>query len=502
MRNWLKRAFSIISLIFILASPSFAQPNRDSLSNHISKLFESYKNSNLPYGFSLLVADKERVLFRGSYGFSSYENIAPIDPKSKFRLASVSKQFTSALALILQQQGVVNLSVPIKTYVPEFDGKDIGGITLYQLLTNVTGIPTDAFVWHWAEIPFRNDFTVEKLFDSMQNVNLMRKAGLRFNYSNAGFVLAGSILSRITHLSYEQLLYKYIFQPLEMNESGVDHTDSLVIRKASNYEITLDGMIKPARIRDLCAVAPAAGIYSTLGDLSKWMKAIFIDGRLLSHTSYELMIKPYFDSVTYSIIHSYAMGWNNILIPLDKSDPAHIIFHDGTISGTRTMVGFFPDKQSYFVILSNMGENYRYPFSFDPDQVMLAVGQILYNRPFRLRKNSIALTLYQNALSNPGYQFSSSEITSVAEDSNRYELSENELIGIARGLINKDDQAFAFRFLDLAATLFPQSNMPYYYKGFAYKKAGDKASARQYYEQALKIKEDADIRKELQELSN
>jgi CubicO group peptidase (beta-lactamase class C family) len=484
-----------------MASPSLAQSNRDLLSNNISQLFESYKNSNLPYGFSLLVANKEGVLFRGSYGFSSYENSTPIDANSKFRLASVSKQFTSTLALILQQQGVVNLSVPIKTYVKEFEGKEIGDITLYQLLTNVTGIPTDAVVWHWAEIPFKNDFTIERLLDSMQNVKLIRKAGMAFNYSNAGFVLAGSILSLVTHLSYEQLVNKYIFKPLDMNESGIDHSDTLIKLKASNYEITLDGLIRPARIRDLSAVAPAAGIYSSMGDLSKWMRALFIDGRLLSRTSYELMIKPYFDSVTYSVVHSYAMGWNNLLINLDKADSAHVIFHDGTISGTRTMVGFFPDKQCYFVILSNMGENYRYPFSFNPDQVMLAVAQILYSKPFHLRQNSIALTLYQNALRDTSYPFSSSEISAMAADSGRYELSENELIGIARGLINKHDLGFAFRFLDLAAMLFPLSNMSYYYKGLAYKMAGDKASARKNYEQALRIKEDANIRKELEELS-
>jgi Flp pilus assembly protein TadD len=133
---------------------------------------------------------------------------------------------------------------------------------------------------------------------------------------------------------------------------------------------------------------------------------------------------------------------------------------------------------------------------------MQAVGQILYNKPFQLRKSSIAWTLYQNALRDTSYPFSSSEISAMAADSSRCELSENELIGIARGLINKHDLGFAFRFLDLATMLFPQSNMSYYYKGLAYKMAGDKVSARKNYEQALRIKEDADIRKELEELSN
>jgi len=205
--------------------------------SQLQQLFNAYHTGNYPYSFGLLVGNEKEVLFKGAHGFSNYELKIPHKENGIFRLASVSKQFTAILALVLQEKGVIDVQRPISTYVPKLDGHEIGTVSLYHILTNTAGIPNDVYVWDYANLKNQSPFSTDVLLDSRASIKLLFKPGEKFSYSNAGFVLAGCIMEKITGKSYEQLLNEHLFLPLGMTGTGIDHAYSLISGKVNNYEI-------------------------------------------------------------------------------------------------------------------------------------------------------------------------------------------------------------------------------------------------------------------------
>ncbi|HWW82814.1 MAG TPA: serine hydrolase domain-containing protein, partial [Vicinamibacterales bacterium] len=208
-------------LVFANAPASIAG-GRD----QIDALLTRYQQLGLFNG-SALVVDRGQVILKKGYGLANMEWNVPNTPDTKFRLGSITKQFTATLVLQLVEQGQIDLSAPVRRYLPEYPSPSGDRVTIHHLLNHTSGIVG------YTEIPSfpataRNSYIPTKFLESFSKLDLLFDPGTKFSYSNSGYFLLGVILERVTGQPYEKLLRDRIFTPVGMKDSGYDSTQPLL----------------------------------------------------------------------------------------------------------------------------------------------------------------------------------------------------------------------------------------------------------------------------------
>ncbi len=201
------------------------------------------------------------------YGSANLEWKIPNSPTAKFRLGSVTKQFTAACALLLQERGKWKVSDPVKKYMPTAPAA-WERITIFHLLTHTSGIPS------FTEFPDYKDFeakatTPEELVDRFRKKPLEFEPGSKWKYSNSGYVLLGYLIEMVSKESYQNFLQENILTPLGMKDTGYDSNSAIILHRASGYSPSKDGIINAGFI-NMTIPFSAGALYSTTGDLLKW----------------------------------------------------------------------------------------------------------------------------------------------------------------------------------------------------------------------------------------
>jgi CubicO group peptidase (beta-lactamase class C family) len=228
-----------------------------------------------------MVARDDEPLLRQGYGMANREHDVPNTPETKFRIGSVTKQFTAAAALILQEQGKLDVRATIQTYLGDCP-EAWGGITVHHLLTHTSGIPD------YARLPdrerrIREPTTPDALIALFRDRPLEFKPGERFAYSNSGYALLGRLIERISGKTYAEFLVEQIFTPLGMKDSGYDDARPVLKARAAGYA-RRQGGLENAPYLDMTNPFAAGGLYSTVDDLLKWDRALAAN-QLLSKKS-------------------------------------------------------------------------------------------------------------------------------------------------------------------------------------------------------------------------
>jgi CubicO group peptidase (beta-lactamase class C family) len=155
---------------------------------------------------SALVAENGKVIYKGGFGMANMEWDIPNTPDTKFRLGSITKQFTAVLTLQLVEQGKIKLDGKLSEYLPDYR-KDIGEkVTVHHLLTHTSGIPSYTSQPGFFANVSRNPYKVAEFVKTYTSGNLEFEPGTKFSYNNSGYFLLGAIVERITGKSYEQAL--------------------------------------------------------------------------------------------------------------------------------------------------------------------------------------------------------------------------------------------------------------------------------------------------------
>ena len=305
----------------------------------IDSLMGNYQALGLFNG-SVLVADQGQVVFKKGYGLANMEwNIANT-PDTKFRLGSITKQFTATLVLQLVEQGKIDLSAPITRYLPTYPARNGDRITIHHLLNHTSGIPG------YTELPdfgtkAREPAKPEQFIETFAKLDLFFEPGTRFSYSNSGFFLLGVILEKVTGQKYEQLLREHIFTPAGMGDSGYDSTAPLLSKRASGYDKTFDGKYVNTSYIDMTLPYAAGSLYSTVEDLYRWDQTLYAD-KILSAASKERMFKPG--------LSNYGYAWD-----IRRADGVTTIEHGGGINGFNTLITRNPETKRLIVLLNNTG---------------------------------------------------------------------------------------------------------------------------------------------------
>ena len=250
----------------------------------------------------VLVARGGEVLFHKAYGHANLEWNIPNTPEAKFRLGSVTKQFTAASILLLEERGKLRTADPVNKYLAGGPAA-WKGVTLHHLLTHTSGIPSFTGFPEYAEIRKRSH-TPEQLVALFRGRPLEFVPGEQYRYNNSGYVLLGYLVEKISGVSYERFVRQNLFEPLGMKDSGYDLSATVIPRRASGYTLRPNGMVN-ADYTDMSVPHGAGALYSTTGDLLRWIEGLF-GGKVLRPASLTKMTTPFRNKYACGLLVSEA----------------------------------------------------------------------------------------------------------------------------------------------------------------------------------------------------
>lgn len=298
-------------------------------------------------GAAAIVVKDNVVLFRGASGMADLELDVRLTADNVFRIGSITKQFTAAGILLLEEQGKLSVTDDINTYLPVYPTHGYT-ITIEHLLSHTSGI------FNYTDIPgyfdgiaIRKDVSTEELIEVFAELPMDFAPGEEHRYSNSGYVLLGAIIEAVSGQSYAEFMQTAIFDPL-----GLEHTyhggPQIIPNRASGYQGTV-GAYSNAGYLSMTQPHGAGALLSTVDDLAKWTTALF-NGDLLSKASLKKMTTDY--ELNNGEHAGYAYGfWVRARFGEQE------IAHGGGIHGFVSTGILLPKQKIYAAILSNNSEN-------------------------------------------------------------------------------------------------------------------------------------------------
>ena len=451
---------------------AFAQNGAKTTKDKVAKIQEYLTTAHKYRLFNgtALVAENGKVIYKGGFGMANMEWSIPNTPDTKFRLGSITKQFTAMLILQLVDQGKVKLDGKISDYLPEYR-KDIGDkVTVHQLLTHTSGIPSYTSQPGFFENVSRNPYKVADFVKNYTSKDLEFEPGSKYSYNNSGYFLLGAIVEKVTGKTYEQALKENILDPLGMKNTGYDHHNTLIAKRAAGYAKTENSYDNAAYL-DMSIPYAAGSMYSTVEDLYLWDQALYED-KLISAKSKELMYKPF--------LQNYAYGWvvNNASFKLNDQ-PVQVIRHGGGINGFNTMIVRFPKEKNLIVILDNTAQN--------AGRHSDAITNILYNQPYEPPKMSITSRL-EKTINEKGVAAGIAEYRDLkAKESAIYDFSEPELNNLGYRLLRAGKLKEAVEVFKLNVEMYPKGFNTYDSLAEAYEAQKERELAVTNYKKSLEL---------------
>ena len=289
---------------------------------------------------SILLAREGKPLVSKGYGFANIEWQVPNTPQTKFRVGSITKQFTSMTVMQLREQGKIKLEDSVCAYLTPCPDT-WKPVTIHHLLTHTSGIPTYTGLPEWRKVNMVPK-TVDEMIGFFRDLPLQWTPGEKYAYNNSGYFLLGAVIEKITGKKYEQVVQEQIFTPLGMTDSGYDWSATIIPRRASGYS-GRGPAVRNAAALDMQQPYSAGSLYSTTEDLLKWDQALYTE-RLLPAAAKSTMWTPFKDN--------YAYGWS--IVPASAETFGHRrMAHSGGINGFSSMIIRLPDVNVTAIVLAN-----------------------------------------------------------------------------------------------------------------------------------------------------
>ena len=323
-------------------------------------------------GVAVLVRTNGRTVFERGYGVRDLRTRAPIDSRTRFRLASVTKQMTAAAIMLLVRDGRLRYEDILTRALPGFPAYG-SGVTISHLLTHTGGLPDYEQLMESAEKKKGPTWSPEHQIRDDEVLALLQSEthglfapGTSWAYSNSGYVLLGLVAARAADKPFGEVLRERIFAPLGM-------TRTLAYEKGRNEvpDRAYGHTKEPAGFRETDQSSTSAtlgdgGVYSCLADLAKWDEALRTNA-LLSKAEMALALTPVRlidgsqplwpkggeggDNLFPGQPVAYGFGWF-----LDPWEGRPRAWHHGETMGFRSIVERFPADAVSIVVLANRGD--------------------------------------------------------------------------------------------------------------------------------------------------
>lgn len=295
-------------------------------------------------GAAVLIAKGNNLIYRSARGSAEIELGVPLSPDHVFRIASVTKMFTAAMILKLAEAGKLSLDDPLALYLPDFP--NAASITIRELLSHTAGISD---ISKDMQPGFtRRDVDLATLVTDISKRPLDFAPGTGWAYSNAGFILLGAVIEKVTGESWYTSVSTQILEPLGLRHTQYAANSPLVPGRAAGYTTDTPGhVVNNATFISMTIPASAGALASTVDDLRLWMRAL-TTGRVISKESFQKMITPAPKLPGTRTAYGYGFGmylWHVRGTPM--------IGHLGQVNGFASAVVYLPERDITIVVLAN-----------------------------------------------------------------------------------------------------------------------------------------------------
>jgi D-alanyl-D-alanine carboxypeptidase len=340
----LKLLFCSFVIVLGLALPAFAQTQlAPDTTAQIDKLVtDTLARTGVPSASVAIVKDGQ-IAYIKTYGDAKLEPKTPSTTQMRYSIGSISKQFTAAAILLLQEQGKLSLDDKVAKYIPDLTRAN--EVTIRQLLSHTSGYQ-DYWPQDYVMKPMLEPITARKIMDTWAKKPLDFEPGTKWQYSNTSYVIAGAIVEKVAGISFFQFLQQSIFKPLNMTSVMSVDKGKLTESDPVGYLRYALGPLRVAPKEGTGWLFAAGELAMTAEDLAKWDISI-IDRKLLKPSSYlalgtETLLKD-------GLGTNYGLG-----VTVTSPGGHRALSHGGGVSGFTTSNIVFPDDRVAVVVLTNL----------------------------------------------------------------------------------------------------------------------------------------------------
>lgn len=311
----------ILSLLILI----FFDVSAQSISENLKSIVNQYSSDSI-LNASVIIAQKDKILFQVSFGYKNIETKAMNSPSTRFPIASLTKQFTSTAILLLQENNKLSINDNIGDYLklPEL----LKNIPIKNLMNHSSGIPD-----YWQNNIENNKDSIYKFLANIDS--LLFPLNTAYSYCNSAYFLLGEIIEKASGKRYADFLSENIFIPLGMKNTCV--YDRQEIDRAIGYDEAWNK-------NDYLMTTGDGGIISTVEDLYLWDKALF-ENKILSSVTRDKMFCPL--TLNNGETINYGYGWDI------QENNGNIVSHTGWLASFGAYNQFDKEKGYFIILLSN-----------------------------------------------------------------------------------------------------------------------------------------------------
>jgi len=493
------RNISIILLFLLLATCKVSNQNKSNYKKELTsetvllekKIQEIKTAFNIP-GFAVGIIKEGKIIYAKGLGVQDLNTQTPLNTQSLFHMASVSKPFVATAIMQLREQGKIELDKKLIDYLPYFTMKDekYKKITITHILTHSSGIP-DVKDYEW-DNPQYDDAAAERYARSFKSKVLDFTPGEKYSYSNAAFDILADVIAKVSGMTFENYMKKFIFEPIGMKNTTFYKPE--VQKKLATkphtlnnkLEMTVEKVYPYNRIH-----APSSTLHSNIDDMLLWAKVNLNKGKIgnqkiYNETSYKLLTTG-----QRKISKPDSLGLSWFISPIKDFK---LVRHSGGDTGYSTYIGFIPKNQSAIVLMANND------IFFNTDIANYLLKYILFNET-KSFKTPIHYLLKDYILTDGIEKYKEIYFDKKKNTPNKYIFEIWTLNQFGYWLVNKEHYEKALEIFQFNLELFPNHPGLIDSVADAYRAMGNKKMAVLWYNKALKIKPDQEFtRKKLNEL--
>lgn len=442
----------------------------------IDEILSKYHKNDLFNG-SVIIAQNGKEILKKSFGKANFSWDINNTPITKFRIGSLTKQFTALLILQLKQEGKLKLEDKISKHLPWYFKNTGNKLTIHHLLSMTSGLPnyTDGTtpIMEQEELNPK-EFALKYFKDS-----LLFEPGKNISYCNTGYYILGMIIEAISEKSYETVLQEKIFDVLGMKNSGVEYPNQVIPNLANGHYFYMGEYIVAQSVNPKVYAFSTGTIYSTVEDLFLWDKSFYTD-KLLSAENKKLMCTKYLPN------YGYGVAVNNMKNYLGSNKDITLISHDGGLTGYSSYMARIPEDSIFVVLLDNTRAGMR---GGDLVGISNNVLPVLYDVKAELPKPLASIELMKVIKLksvDEGIKHFENTIKATRTAYNFMGL-ESSLNAIGYNYLSNGDLISAIKILKLNTEEFPQSSNSHDSLGEAYYKNKQLDLALKYYKKSLEL---------------
>ncbi len=457
----------LISTVICVGQDNYEVRNTPMLDEIVEAYVSQYEFSG-----NILIGQGDKIVYSKTTGLANIEHQVPNTITTKFRLASLSKQFTAAALLLLEQQGKVSFTIPISNYLPELKPAIADKINIHQLLSHSSGLARDIESFSDQELG-KTFITLNQIIELINTSELQFTPGEKWAYSNTGYALAAAIIEKTTDMPYGEAMDHLLFNPLKMINTGHEKNSAVIANMASGYASLPDGLVKAA-YEDKSYVIGAGSIYSSANDLFLWSRAL-VKSTLISKANVERLFTKQ--------AGRYGYGWfidTYVWPPVNDEHQAVNPHHEGGSPGFESKLSVLTKHDITVIILSNQLPSHLNGLANQLTNTVLGFEEV---PPEPDGSGELFNTLFSK-----GIQPAVALVSEWKKEKKLYLIpSRGDVLLVGRGYMDAQDYQKAILIMDFLTAVYPTWSYPVLFKAIMMENQNKMEEAVQLYKQVLEI---------------